>query len=318
MDLYGLDPQEIDAIAKANMNTSNLAINALQALGGHNLQNAQAENIRNPKLVELDFGGRTFTVRQEDVPQAIQAGARWLEMPSNIEKNVATSENQRASATSHYASAGANRALEAYRGQQLSNATPSYMIDVNGAQIPVTQDQLVNAMRLPSQVAADEANRLKATTDARKTGLDADRLLQQQIDRRSVEGIPIAELLAGDKAVTAINALPGLVNKVQTPRTDGLKPDDRRQIEDSMTKYAISFNEGTYNPAMVGTYNSRAAQLKQPTMYIDTGKKAIPFVLPVVKGKQLTADQVAEDAASLGISINDWLLQAQAKLNKGK
>lgn len=270
-DLFGLSPEEINRVANSRVDTGRMMLDALGTAGAYNYNQAQAHRLMNPDLVDLNFNGTKFTVRREDVPQAISAGARWLEATEKVPMKL---------------------------GDQ------TFMI--RGGDIAEAVRAGATLTKLPSEIAANTA-RAAASNAAASASQSTQNLNEQKLqDARSkqaafeaLKGVDPTTMLNPENFSNVARAQPSALTAATTrqltpppaPRRDpnAITPQLQRMLEVDNHKY-----------------NVEAANAEAPdVMVLQDGKNTV-VRLPMLQGKQLTAKDVAADAATLGISISEW------------
>ena len=271
-DLFGLSPEEINRVASQQIDTSKLALDSLNTAGYFNRQQAEAYKLMNPDLADLDFNGTKFTVRREDVPQAIAAGARWLEATEKVPVEI---------------------------------GGKTYMI--RGGDLKEAIDAGATMAKLPGQLAAEQAltaqRYASAGASGASAGLSAAKTQNEQLRQQAIQGLlqgGVTPENIGDvkNFGNVLAAHPATASSVLTQK---LKPDTA--VKDPMAmNAALAHKLNLENNEL----NAQMVKDKAPYIVINDGTKNLKVALPKTAKGQLTAQQVAEDAAAREMSITDW------------
>ena len=279
-DLFGLSPEEINRIAGQQIDTSKLALDALNTAGYFNRQQAEANKLMNPDLADLDFNGTKFTVRLEDVPQAIAAGARWLEATEKVPVEI---------------------------------GGKTYM--VRGGDLKEAIDAGATMAKLPGQLAAEQALTAQRYASAGASGASAglssaktqNELLRQQAIQGLLQGGVTPENIGDVKNFGNILAAhPATASSVLTQK---LKP--KTATKDPMAMTAALMQKLQKDNAEL---NAEYVKDKSPHIAVIKDGTNVKVTLPKTAKGQLTAKEVAAEAAARGITPTQWYEEFQRQV----
>ena len=312
-NLSGLSPDEINNIRNTDVAEQNLLFNAANALGKLRADQAQTAayiNANTPSYQTIDFNGTKYNIPDNQIAATLETlrknasdkdkitwhlpGGGVLAVNSELSPNMLT-------------------ALTSMQRTPFQNKVDSAVAALQGAQANEIQEML------PFRIGAETQKAHEAWTNARGREVETQQKEAALLAAKALAGVPADELFnaqnAGNAYLAAPSSIPALANKFDA--NGGISDANMRQYSKYLTDLSANFatQPKTVTPGDTEAYNAIAAKigLTNAWVYTSDGPKQISLPMPVgdamakLKTKNITFEDIAEEAEKRGMDIQDFL-----------